>query len=163
MQTTLMHPTRHDLPEETRIQVSETLNTTLATLFDFYSQAKQAHWNVKGMSFYSLHELFDSIAGYTNEAIDTVAERITALGAEANGTMRQAYEHSRLTEYDLSARSGEQHVKALAGQMATVAKHVRQCIDQCTDWGDADTADLYTELSREFDKKLWFLEAHLQG
>ncbi|EAW34875.1 Ferritin and Dps [Lyngbya sp. PCC 8106] len=29
--------------------------------------------------------------------------------------------------------------------------------------GDADTADLYTEISRTVDMRLWFLEAHLQG
>ena len=28
---------------------------------------------------------------------------------------------------------------------------------------DADTADVFTEVSREIDKLLWFVEAHLQG
>ncbi|HEY9888729.1 MAG TPA: ferritin-like domain-containing protein, partial [Candidatus Obscuribacterales bacterium] len=52
-------------------------------------------------------------------------------------------------------------VTALADRYAAYAKHVREAIDATDDLGDADTADLYTEISRTIDKRLWFLEAHL--
>ena len=44
-----------------------------------------------------------------------------------------------------------------------VGKALRDGIDETDDAGDADTSDLLTELSRDIDKKLWMLEAHLQG
>jgi starvation-inducible DNA-binding protein len=59
-------------------------------LFDLYSQTKQAHWNVKGEEFYQLHELFDEIAEELVKFMDMVAERATALGGEALGTVRMA-------------------------------------------------------------------------
>ena len=39
---------------------------------------------------------------------------------------------------------------------------MREAIETCEKHDDASTADLYTQLSREVDKQLWFLEAHLQ-
>jgi len=50
------------------------------------TQAKIAHWNVKGEDLYQLHLLFDSIAEHVEDAIDLIAERVTALGGRANGT-----------------------------------------------------------------------------
>jgi starvation-inducible DNA-binding protein len=47
--------------------------------------------------------------------------------------------------------------------LATVGKSVRAAIDRATELGDADTADLFTKVSRDLDKTLWFVEAHLQG
>lgn len=155
------YPTRIDMPQDVRSQVTEILNQTLAATLDLKTQTKQAHWNVKGMDFYQLHELFDEIAGELEEYVDMVAERVTALGGTAMGTARIAAAESILPEYDLEAVTGEEHVTALAERFAAYAKHVRESIDATDDLGDADTADLYTEVSRTIDKRLWFLEAHL--
>ncbi len=155
------YPTRIDIPMDVRSQVAEILNKTLAATLDLKTQAKQAHWNVKGMDFYQLHELFDEIAGELEEYVDMVAERVTALGGTAMGTARLAASESILSEYDLDAITGEEHVTALSERFATYAKHVREAIDKTDELGDADTADLYTEVSRTIDKRLWFLESHL--
>jgi starvation-inducible DNA-binding protein len=155
------YPTRIDLAAEVRSQVTGILNQTLAATLDLKTQTKQAHWNVKGMDFFQLHELFDEIAGELEEYVDMVAERVTALGGTALGTARLAAANSILPEYDLDAVDGADHVSALAERFAAYAKHVRDAIDQTDALGDADTADLYTEVSRTIDKRLWFLEAHL--
>lgn len=154
------YPSRIDLPLNVRQQVVDTLNLTLATSVDLKTQIKQAHWNVKGMDFYQLHTLFDELAGEVEGYVDMVAERITALGSVANGTARVAVAESLLSEYPLDAVEGAEHVQALAERYAIYAKHVREAISS-TEEGDADTADLYTEISRTVDTRLWFLEAHL--
>lgn len=159
--TRRFYPTRIDLGTDVRSQVTALLNQTLAATLDLKTQTKQAHWNVKGMDFYQLHELFDEIAGELEEYVDMVAERVTALGGTALGTARLAVANSILPEYDLDAVDGVEHVVALAERFAAYAKHVREAIHQTDDVGDADTADLYTEISRTIDKRLWFLEAHL--
>ncbi|MGF1539723.1 MAG: DNA starvation/stationary phase protection protein Dps [Pleurocapsa sp.] len=156
-----MYSTRIDLPSNVREEIIGILNTTLAATLDLKTQTKQAHWNVKGMDFYQLHELFDEMAGELEEYVDMVAERVTALGGTAMGTARIAASESILPEYDLNAVSGADHVTALADRFAAYAKHLRAAIDTTDDLGDADTADLYTEVSRTIDKRLWFLEAHL--
>ena len=157
-----LYPTRIDIPADTRSQVAQLLNQTLAASIDLKTQLKQAHWNVKGMDFYQLHELFDEIATEVEEFIDKFAERITAIGGYAVGTTRAAAQLSILPEYPFDINSGEAHVTALADRMAIYAKHLREAIDKTGELGDADTNDLYVEVSRVIDMRLWFLEAHLQ-
>ncbi|MGK7949036.1 MAG: DNA starvation/stationary phase protection protein Dps [Xenococcaceae cyanobacterium] len=158
-----LYSTRIDLAEEVRIKVIELLNQSLAATLDLKTQTKQAHWNVKGTDFYQLHELFDEMAGELEEYVDMVAERVTALGGTALGTARIAASESILPEYPLDAVGGIDHITALADRYAAYGKHLREAIDTTDELGDADTADLYTEISRTIDKRLWFLEAHLNG
>ena len=154
------HRTSIDLDAETREQVVRLLNQHLADTFDLYSQTKQAHWNVKGAQFFSLHELFDKLAGDLLGHVDTIAERATALGGTALGTARMAAANSRLAEYPDVVGSRES-VEALVERYAALAASTRAAIDTADTLGDADTADLMTGVSRDLDKSLWFLEAHL--
>ena len=157
-----LYATRIDLSVETRTKVVGILNDTLATTLDLKTQVKQAHWNVKGLDFYQLHLLFDEMATELEEYTDMFAERITALGGLAVGTARAAAAESILPEYPFDILDGKAHLTALADRYAPYGKLLRDAIDKTTDLGDADTADLYTEVSRAIDKRLWFLEAHLQ-
>lgn len=158
-----MHSTSHDLPATLREQLVALLNVSLADAIHLGLQAKQAHWNVKGPSFIALHELFDKVAGATSEFVDDLAERITALGGTADGTLTALTTRSTLSPYPLNVTSGTDHVKSLAKALAHFGAHVRKRIDETTDLKDAGTADLYTGISREVDKLLWFVEAHAQG
>jgi len=150
------------LSERTRNEVIAILNDRLADTLDLKLQTKHAHWNIKGIEFIQLHELFDEIATHVEEHTDLIAERITALGGTAKGTARQVAARSSLKEYDLEAVSGEDHLKALSARLADVANKAREAIDSTDRLGDKGTADLFTQISREADKDLWFLEAHLQ-
>jgi starvation-inducible DNA-binding protein len=157
------YKTRIDLPAEVREEMIALLNQQLADTFDLYSQAKQAHWNVKGAQFFQLHELFDSLAGEAVGYVDLIAERVTALGGTAAGTVRMSAAASRLDEYPLDVSRGLASVEALVSAYASSAESTREAIEVAERAGDADTADLFTEVSRGFDKSLWFLEAHLQS
>lgn len=158
-----MYCTRNDLPQETRERTIGLLNQQLADTTDRYTQTKQAHWNVHGPKFFQLHELFDELAEAVQGYVDLIAERATALGGEAAGTVRMAAENSRLPEYPTDLKRGLQHVEALVERYANYAATIRSGIAESADAGDADTSDLLTELSRGVDKHLWFLEAHLQS
>lgn len=154
--------TRIDLSAEARGELVETLNQSLADALDLYSQVKQAHWNVKGPQFIALHELFDATAGEVLGYVDELAERATTLGGVARGTVRMAAEHSTLSEYPSDVIGGLEHVAALCDRLAAFTAHCRRAIDASAELGDQATADLYTEITRGLDKRLWFLEAHLQ-
>jgi starvation-inducible DNA-binding protein len=160
---THLYTTRIDIPESTRLKAIELLNTTLAASLDVWSQTKQAHWNVKGKDFYQLHLLFDDVADVLYPHIDTIAERITSLGGVAHGTARDAAKNSFLPEYPNTEKMTEEdHLNSLADRLAAYAKHLRQGIAKASEWDEQDTNDLYVGISREVDKKLWFVEAHLQ-
>ncbi|NEO87145.1 MAG: DNA starvation/stationary phase protection protein Dps [Spirulina sp. SIO3F2] len=159
----MTHTTRIDLPQTVRDQLIPLLNQTLATTLDLKTQTKQAHWNVKGPQFLQLHELFDEMSSELEDYVDMVAERVTALGGIALGTAKVAADKSLLDLYPLDILAGSDHVTALADRFAVYAKHVREASAQAGELGDDSTADLYTEISRAVDKRLWFLEAHLVG
>lgn len=158
-----LHRSKIDIDSGNREKLVELLNQRLADASDLKSQAKQAHWNVKGMSFFQLHELFDGVAAAVEEHIDLIAERITTLGGTAYGTIRQAAQKSSLSEYPLEITDGTAHVDALSTSLADFGRLVRKNIDEAGELGDQDTADLLTEVSREIDKQLWFVEAHIQA
>ena len=158
-----VYSTRIDISPKNRSGLIALLNASLATTLDLKTQVKQAHWNVKGINFYQLHLLFDEMSGEMEEYVDTLAERVTALGGLALGTARIAAADSILPEFPFDITSGKEYVEALADRYAVYGKHIREAIDKATELSDADTADLYTGISRDIDKRLWFLEAHLQG
>ena len=67
-----------------------------------------------------------------------------------------------LPEYPLDAVEGLKHVTLLVDRFGAFADHVRESIDRADELGDKCTSDLYTEVGRDVDKRLWFLEAHVQ-
>lgn len=158
-----MHKTRNDLAQNIRGAMIDLLQARLADAVDLSTQAKQAHWNVKGPNFKGLHELFDEIHDHAAEAGDLIAERLVALGGIAEGTARVAAKRSTLTEYPLDIAAGAEHCEALAKALATFGKAVRAAIDEAGEAGDQDSADLFTGVSRQADKDLWMVEAHLQA
>jgi starvation-inducible DNA-binding protein len=158
-----MYPTKNDRAEAARTKLAELLNARLSDGIDLMLQAKQAHWNVKGPQFMQLHELFDKVNDEAQGFVDLIAERAVQLGGIAEGTLRIAAKRSTLDEYPLHIVDGRAHVDALSSALARYGKATRQAIDHATELGDANTADLFTEVSRGLDKLLWMVEAHLQS
>ncbi len=158
-----MYETENDLPKTTRRELNALINQRLADVIDLQTQLKQAHWNVKGPHFIGLHELFDKIAEEVEDYVDMIAERIVQLGGIAEGTVRVSAVRSRLDEYPLGIADGPAHVEAVARALSTFGREARMTIDETDKLGDADTADLFTEISRGIDKWLWFVEAHSQA
>jgi starvation-inducible DNA-binding protein len=154
-----MYQTRIDLTPAVRQASIGMLQPRLADAVDLFTQIKQAHWNVRGPQFIALHQLFDQVAEVVETQGDEIAERITALGGRADGTARVAAK-SHLDEYPLEASDGSQHVAAVADRLAAFGKAVRESIEPAANAGDVDTSDLFTGISREIDKQLWFVEAH---
>jgi starvation-inducible DNA-binding protein len=158
-----MYDTRTDLSISVREKVVPILQARLADSVDLFTQVKQAHWNVKGPHFIALHDLFDKIAEIVERQGDMLAERITALGARADGTARVVATQSALTEFPLDTRDGLVYVAAVADKLSVFGKALRANIDRVAKFGDADTADLFTEISRAIDNQLWLVDAHLQA
>jgi len=152
--------TKNDLPERVRAEIVTLLNQRLADAIDLQSQCKQAHWNVKGDNFIALHELFDKINEDVEDYVDLIAERSVQLGGTAEGTVRMVAKRSLLSEYSAQGPDWKNHVEALSHALATFGEFARQGIESTNTLNDADTADIFTEISRGVDKWLWMVEAH---
>ena len=156
-----MQPTRNTLPEAIRAQSIELLNKHLAAAIDLHAQLKQAHWNVRGLSFIAIHELFDKVSVEAENYSDLIAERAGGLGGTAHGTIQVAAARSFLVPYPLGIADEHQHVFAVSGALAAFGQSVREAVGLATDFGDLDTADLFTGISRGVDQQLWFVESHI--
>jgi starvation-inducible DNA-binding protein len=152
--------THNTLSENIRALAAELLNRHLAAAIDLHGQIKQAHWNVRGPTFIAIHELFDKVAIDAEAYSDQIAERAAALGAIAEGTVQVAAANSFLVPYPLRIADEKEHIFAVASTLAGFGQSVREAIGQSTTMGDADTADLFTQISRGVDHQIWLVESH---
>jgi starvation-inducible DNA-binding protein len=158
-----MYPTRIDLDPEQKEKTVSVMQERLAAALDMYSQAKFAHWNVKGVNFYQLHLVFDSVADEIFPQIDEIAERLTQLGGVANGTVRQSAMCSPLPEYPVDTVSGMDHVRALADSLGKYCAELRSASDAIDEIGDEPTSDFFKQLVVDAEEQLYFLESHLEA
>jgi starvation-inducible DNA-binding protein len=158
-----MHPTHNTLSENVRAKSIELLNKHLAAAIDLHGQVKQAHWNVRGPAFIAMHELFDHVADKIECYSDTLAERTAALGGMAHGTVQVAAKRSFLVPYTLGIADQKDHVFTLSAALAAFGQSARQAVGDAAAYGDVDTADLLTEVSRGIDQQLWLVESHLSA
>lgn len=155
-----MHQTHNTLSENIRTRSVDLLNRHLSAAIDLQGQLKQAHWNVRGPGFIAIHELFDKLAGETAGHADSIAERVGGLGGTAQGTVQIAAAQSFLVPYPHGIANESEHLFAIASSLAAFGQSVRDAVGQAAEFGDADTADLLTEVSRGVDQQLWFVESH---
>jgi starvation-inducible DNA-binding protein len=156
------HKTRNDLEDNAKKVSIDILNARLADAIDLALITKQAHWNLKGPRFIMIHEMLDGFRDQIDAHVDTMAERVAQLGGTALGTSQVVASQTTLKPYPTDIYRIEDHLAALIDHYAAVANAVRRAIDETDEAGDADTADIFTAVSRDLDKSLWFLEAHVQ-
>ncbi len=158
-----MYHNRVALSDEQKKKTVTVMQERLAEALDMYSQAKFAHWNVKGVNFYQLHLVFDSVAETIFPQIDKIAERMTQLGGVANGTVRQSANASQIPEYDTTLTAGMDHVNALANALGCYCQALREASDKIDEIGDEPTSDFFKQLVVEAEEQLYFLESHLEA
>lgn len=139
------------------------MNQRLASAVDLKMQVKQAHWNVKGQSFTGLPELFGEVDQEVEVYVDRIATRIVELGGVAEGTVRVSAARSQLAEYPLAIADGPAHVEAVARALTSFGLEARNTINEAGKLDDADTVNLFTEISTGIDKWLWFVEAYFRA
>lgn len=140
--------------------VVEQLKTVLATSYALYLQTQNFHWNVRGMHFHSLHELFQSQYEEYAEAVDVIAEHIRTLGEFAPGTFADFSSMSQLdqTPGDIDSQA---MVETLVSQTEHLIGLLNQTAQMAGDESDLETEDLMIERLRAHQKHLWMLKSLL--
>ena len=156
------HRTRNALENNAKATSIALLNARLADGIDLALATKQAHWNLKGPQFIGIHLMLDGFRTEQDEWNDTMAERSVQLGGAAIGTTQAVAGAPKLPPYPTDTYAIADHLAALIDRYADSGNALRSSIDEAAEAGDADTADVFTEISRGIDKQLWFLEAHVQ-
>ena len=158
-----MYRTSNTLSENIRSKSAELLNRHLAAAIDLHAQVKQAHWNVRGPAFIAVHELLDKVADVVEGYSDTIAERAATLGSTAEGTIQVAVKRSFLERYELGVAGEKAHLTAVTAALAAFGDSVRKAIDEAAAFGDQDTSDVFTEVSRGIDYQTCLVESHLHS
>lgn len=148
------------LQNESRAAIAEALNQALADTTSATMMAQTFHWNVTGMAFGPLHDLFQQIYEDHFAAQDDLAERVKALSAHAGGTPSELLKRSAVAEHDGRAPA-EEMIKAMQTAQETLAATLASAGALAADHEDPLTEDLCIARGQTHEKFAWLLRAHL--
>ncbi len=140
-------------------KVIEHLNHVLADTYALYLKTQNYHWNVTGSNFGDLHKTFQSQYEDLAEAVDTVAERIRALGEKVPATFKIFDKKCHIKDGDEKA-TWQKMVKELAADQHSIVKVLSACAKLAESTGDLVTMDIMIERMTIHQKNAWMLGAY---
>ena len=151
------------ITEESRKAVAFELSKLLADEFILYTKTRNAHWNVEGPDFHSMHLFFESQFDQLDEIMDSVAERIRSIGHYSPGTLKSFLSLTHLTEYTENKNDSAGYIKELLEDHESIIEFIRGNINPfANEFHDAGTSDFVTGLMEDHEKMAWMLRSHLK-
>jgi len=148
---------------ENREVVAHQLSKVLADEFVLYTKTLNAHWNLEGMDFHSVHLYFEELYTQSAEIVDDVAERIRQLGHYAPATLKNFLQLTHLTEQDEDGNDSRSLIKKLLSDHESIISFLRGNVNEFQEaHHDAGTSDFITGLMEKHEKIAWMLRAHLK-
>jgi len=150
------------ITEQNRKAVSIELSKLLADEFVLYTKTRNAHWNVEGADFHSMHLFFESQYEQLDDVMDGVAERIRTLGHYAPATLKDFLALTHLTERTNGKNDSLSFIKELVEDHESVIEFIRGNIEPfAAKYHDYGTSDYITGLMETHEKLAWMLRSHL--
>lgn len=146
------------LSDEARKPVGMALQGALTDLTDLSLLAKQAHWNLTGRNFRSLHLQLDEIVDLARTHMDVVAERAIAIGVNPDGRAATVAGQSRVPQIDAGYIADDKVVTAFSDILESIIGRFRERI-AATDEPDPVTQDLLIAAAQELEKQHWMIQA----
>ena len=156
-----MTQTATSLNTDAKTAIAEALNQTIAETAVTTMLAQNFHWNVTGMGFSPLHDLFQKIYEDHFVGQDDLAERIKAIDGHAEGTLAGMLKRSKIAEHDGHA-SDKEMIKMMQDAQETLASTLAGCGALAAGHGDTLTEDLCIARGQVHEKFAWFLRSHLR-
>jgi starvation-inducible DNA-binding protein len=151
------------IKKDSLTKLAHLLNGVLADEFLLCLKARNAHWNVEGPDFHSMHKYFEEQYEQLEEIMDGVAERIRTLGHYAPAAMKVYLDLTHLTEQSSEKNDSAGFIKELLIDHESIITRLRENINQFSnDLQDAGTSDFITGLMETHEKMAWMLRAHLR-
>jgi len=150
------------LNKNSRQAVSNMLNSLLADEYLLYTKTQNYHWNVTGLMFNDLHTFFGKQYQQLAEIVDSVAERVRALGERSHGTMQEFLDNARLKEMPGVVPAAQEMIKNLLEDHEAIIRTLRIDIEATTnEFEDAGTNNFLSDLITRHEKMAWMLRAYI--
>jgi len=147
--------------EDARKQIARKLDTMLADEYLLFTKLFKYHWNVTGMAFGPLHQLFEEQYTQVFKVIDDVAERVRALGHWPIGTLSEFQEQSNLSEHPGRNPDAQTMISDLVADYEVIIRNMRDEVDSINELQDSVTANFVEEIIEKHEKGAWMLRSHL--
>lgn len=141
-----------------RTEIAGSLAKLLGDSYTLYLKTHSFHWNVVGPQFVSLHTLFETQYTELALAVDTIAERIRALGEKAPGSYQEFVKLSKVQD-EPGAPSADEMIRTLMQDNLTAARTAQSVVEAAEAHGDVSTADLATQRVTIHEKAAWMLDS----
>lgn len=142
-------------------QVAEGVRAILADTYALYFKTQNYHWNVEGMEFPFLHELFEKQYKELLAAVDKLAERVRALGPYIPGRYGELTQGTGVLE-ETGVPDALEMVQRLQEGYAVTAETIRAVIPISQKSRDEGTANLLAERLQAHEKAVWMLGSCLK-
>lgn len=146
------------LSKEDKTVTGNALQGALVDLIDLSLQAKQAHWNLIGTNFRSIHLQLDEVVTIARDHMDTLAERAIAVGVNPDGRVGTVAKHSENTQFANGYLKDGAVVDGMVMLLASIIRRFRHWIDE-TEKSDRVTQDLFIKAAQELEKQHWMFQA----
>ncbi|HVX50632.1 MAG TPA: DNA starvation/stationary phase protection protein [Chitinophagaceae bacterium] len=150
------------ITEPNRLAVATALSKLLSDEFVLYTKTRNAHWNIEGPDFHSMHLFFETQYEALDDIMDSVAERIRMLGHYSPATLKEFLALTHLTEKSERKNDSTGFINDLVQDHESIIVYLRENINPfASEYGDAGTSDFITGLLEQHEKMAWMLRAHL--
>ena len=139
-------------------ELRASLQQVLVDLVELHLQGKQAHWNVVGTNFRDLHLQLDELVDFAREGSDTIAERMRALQATADGRSDTVAATTTLPEFPPYERNTTEVVDLITARVYAAVDTLRAVHDG-VDAEDPTSADILHQLIEGLEKLAWLIKA----
>jgi starvation-inducible DNA-binding protein len=134
------------------------LQPILTDLIAYSLNVKQLHWNIVGPHFRPIHLHLDEIYAEILEAIDTVAERISATGHSPNGTLKSVAKDAELLDVPTGFIRDDQVLLYASERTRELIGLIRSRMNSIEDV-DTVTADVLHQIVGKLEKQHWMIQA----
>lgn len=141
-------------------EVASILQSTLVDLIDLSLQGKQAHWNVHGPQFRSVHLELDEIVTDVRNWYDIVAERLAQLSVSPDGRASTIAETSRVDDIGPGPIGTDKVVRLFAERLDAVSQSIKDALPDLED--DLLSQDDLIAIAQGLDKHAWFLRSQVK-
>lgn len=152
------HVVKADITRSTA--VAQFLTPVVQDLVALSVNAKQAHWHVRGANFIGVHEFLDDVVAHAQEAADTAAERIVALGLPVDARLGTVATETSTPTLSAGFQQSDFSIREVVAQLDATIATVYRAIDQLAEVDDV-SQDVAIAIAQDLDKDRWFLYSHI--